>query len=943
MPASLRTSLCALLCVVACRGTPTPPVTPVVSPVPVDPPVVPPERPDCSAVAVGDGIVACEVPDECGAEDLEARSACCACDPVYCRSTALPLGPDESPRREIPEPWAAATSESCSRCHQGAVFRPFDGPGIADPHRSDTVVACTTCHGGDGTAPDAADAHVPVPPELRGDDPGAVFGRRTLASVEGLAGWEEGGRSHTALDWVQFVNPGDLRVVGAGRGCGTSGCHDAADGHVAGVTSSPMATNAGIYRGLAYGAGITTEGAPLDAEHGYRGIVTSGDDGLTELLPFPGVVPVDMLAADMPIEPIVPASSDLAALLHTGADLACGSCHIGSAPASPSAGEHRASGCTACHFPYAEDGRTRGLDPHVERDEPVDPDALATSDRAHPRSHAMASIATYGSRRRVADRFCTVSTGIPDAVCEACHTGSNGTALQARGLRRDPAGDVSSGLQYPANPVSFALSDLPGVLAFEDYDGDGRDDTPPDVHTEAGMGCIDCHGSRDVHALGTDGIASHQGQVVGVTCSTCHGTIDAFPGRTVAVDLFGNAQESVPDVSGEGLRNTRWVGVQGQQHLQLTSRVTGRVHWVPLLKDLVDGTSNRTHPVTGEPLFSENASFAMGRSQEGFTHTEDLECAACHASWTNTCMGCHLTVTRDDDPSTTSFSSTNGARVPYVYDEQTVYASPVLRTLTVGERGRITVGGAGEKLFFRYRDGLGDLSATRTFSDRAGLGGKPVQAGRNPFPALGHDATAAHSIRGRPTPTAEGVVGCPACHLTTEGLAGDADGDGTSNAADYALYRDAYLTGNDFDALVASGLYPRLQTILGANPGNTLNHPIYVAANAGLGSALFLFDADGCPVNPLDPSANRPGCAGAPPQTAFVASRVAYDLDRIVQPDGIENASTRETNPAPILRDGALRPDLAGPLGLTLVERLTNPDSGIVLDTWLDADGVLHP
>ena len=36
-------------------------------------------------------------------------------------------------------------------------------------------------------------------------------------------------------------------------------------------------------------------------------------------------------------------------------------------------------------------------------------------------------------------------------------------------------------------------------LAFEDYDGDGRDDTPPDVHHEAGMVCIDCHGSYDVH------------------------------------------------------------------------------------------------------------------------------------------------------------------------------------------------------------------------------------------------------------------------------------------------------------------------------------------------------------------------------------------------------------------------------------------------------------
>ena len=31
---------------------------------------------------------------------------------------------------------------------------------------------------------------------------------------------------------------------------------------------------------------------------------------------------------------------------------------------------------------------------------------------------------------------------------------------------------------------------------------------------------------------------------------------------------------------------------------------------------------------------------------------------------------------------------------------------------------------------------------------------------------------------------------------------------------------------------------------------------------------------------------------------------------------------------------------MAGPLGLRLVRRLTDPDFGIVLDSWLDADGL---
>ena len=43
--------------------------------------------------------------------------------------------------------------------------------------------------------------------------------------------------------------------------------------------------------------------------------------------------------------------------------------------------------------------------------------------------------------------------------------------------------------------------------------------------------------------------------------------------------------------------------------------------------------------------------------------------------------------------------------------------------------------------------------------------------------------------------------------------------------------------------------------------------------------------------------------------------------------------------PSVNLRDGATNPALSGPLGATLIQRLTDPVTGIVLDTWIDADG----
>ncbi|MEZ5973905.1 MAG: hypothetical protein R3E96_03405 [Planctomycetota bacterium] len=68
-------------------------------------------------------------------------------------------------------------------------------------------------------------------------------------------------------------------------------------------------------------------------------------------------------------------------------------------------------------------------------------------------------------------------------------------------------------------------------LLTEDYDGDGRDDTPPDVHYDAGLACIDCHSSSDVH--GGDpahpenaDIYSRMEQSVAIECESCHGTAD---------------------------------------------------------------------------------------------------------------------------------------------------------------------------------------------------------------------------------------------------------------------------------------------------------------------------------------------------------------------------------------------------------------------------------
>ena len=70
---------------------------------------------------------------------------------------------------------------------------------------------------------------------------------------------------------------------------------------------------------------------------------------------------------------------------------------------------------------------------------------------------------------------------------------------------------------------------------------------------------------------------------------------------------------------------------------------------------------------------------------------------------------------------------------------------------------------------------------------------------------------------------------------------------------------------------------------------------------------------------------------------------VAFNLDRIVETDGSSNGSSNHPMLAPgsgvLLRQGAANPNLSGPMGTNLIMRLIDQATGIVLDSWLDADG----
>lgn len=895
-------------------------------------------------------------------------------------------------------------SETCMSCHNGAsTNNDYSGTGITNPHPFDGAqkIRCTVCHGGNGNGAGKLGSHVPPPPQIGDElnlanDPVAYFNRLTLTGIDKYPDYTVDGVSYSALDYLQFINPGDLRVVTGGGSCGR--CHGGR--HVKWVQRSPLATETGIFSGAMYAAGIQNSvrdnrGFYQDtaADLSFRTVndpsftLTAANVGAVgSLIEFPVVsqfnvpgavqlfnnafydannLPNDLYTAaelNGAYTNRVRANSALAALYHEQIAYTCGDCHLGSAGANNRFGDFRSSGCTACHMAYSPDGRSQSTDPNVNRLEPANPGQIVAPERPHITMHRIQNVAkTLPNGQFV--------TGIQDQACAGCHQGSNRTVMQFWGIRLDQNQDLVNNLQYPANPGNFQNTandprlfdptvnnntfngrNANQYIAVEDYDNDGRDDTPADIHHEAGLGCIDCHGSRDLHGgayndNSSGKILSRQEQVVTIRCENCHGSVEQYAATQPCLTYANTEAECAVDSAGNALRHVTRESATGNYFL--ISRLDGQRHFVPQTRDTVIN-NNKSNPLNRQRIYSAKASYAMGRADgdiatgigplqtdpnryaNGFSHSDSMDCAACHASWTNSCIGCHLGGEYNADPNNFLFSNITGERIVYNQtNADFVYQTPVPFILGINADNRITQLSAAEKVFYRYTDLNGNTSQVFAFSDRNGNGNNPNTAGRNAFPALGHNVMMAHSIRGKVTNNNEGPRYCVACHLTRNALNRFGD--------QYNTFRAA-MANNNFANLD----FTLLQQHIGQNPGNQLDSPLWVHMVAGLGSGLYLFDQNGCPVNPLDNNTNRQNCNGTAPADNFNINNAAYNLDRIVETTGISNASNNHPLKRPgadtVKRGGALDQNLSGPLGAQLIEKLADPDVGIVLDAWLDAD-----
>lgn len=156
---------------------------------------------------------------------------------------------------------------------------------------------------------------------------------------------------------------------------------------------------------------------------------------------------------------------------------ACGGCHLGT-EGRDLPGEYRGLGCSACHMPYAEDGRYAGGDPTIDRREP-----------GHILTHSI-----QGTRKTHLHDSTKDWSGIGNRTCHVCHD---------RG--RNYAGGETRRLQGIGADVHHR-----------------RAAGPP-----GGLLCQDCHTSNEVHGDGN--IAVSTAAQSEVRCADCHGTAQAYP------------------------------------------------------------------------------------------------------------------------------------------------------------------------------------------------------------------------------------------------------------------------------------------------------------------------------------------------------------------------------------------------------------------------------
>ncbi len=460
-----------------------------------------------------------------------------------------------------------SVGDRCVDCHAG----------IEPIHPPETIPEdqCTSCHGGDATATTMEEAHVAVP-----SDYWSIRGEGLPAAAEGyIKDMAPDQLDQLDLGYLRFINPGDIRVAEAS--CG--GCHNTTFDYVAAVKNSIMTTNAGHYMPTRFLASLQ------DRTSVYGSYAAEDPDWAGA----PHTVP-SLTQLRPPEEGALRAAfeaNDTDAIEHMAFDhylsKSCSTCHSAGYPRNNSPHLYRSTGCTSCHMLYNSDGVYTGSDAAMPNNVPVYPD-----------KHV-------------------ITKAIPTEQCTTCHFQGGRIGLLFRGIREGGFSHTPENVEVWAES---AYGHTAGYYILDEDTTNDLDETPGDLHWQAGMHCADCHVGTDVHGDGR--IYTTEKHQVDIRCEDCHGT----PRQRVLPGPDGGYYTS----SGRKLPQLR---TGGDGSVLLMGIVDGEEHEVPQPADiLASGTA------------SDEMMQAMGPNEEDWSHPDSLTCDTCHNSHQQFCIGCHINV-----------------------------------------------------------------------------------------------------------------------------------------------------------------------------------------------------------------------------------------------------------------------------------------------------------
>jgi hypothetical protein len=380
-------------------------------------------------------------------------------------------------------------------------FRAPDAKSIT-PTLTGKPELCLTCH--DGIE------------EISASHPLDAFGCVVCHGGNALA--LDAGLAHAGLRGGK--NPSDFSVVEAS--CGGSECHSGSAeqnrDHIHRAITSIQATYAGAIAQVRRSFGAQPDGVAR------FGVFAIADDQVVSTLAVPGLATFDPVAAGDP-QPVI----DFAA--------SCLNCHLSAQPTQRPY-YYRATGCAACHTPYAGDGLYRGDDPTIDK-----------TQAGHASSHRL-------------------TTAIPYTACNACHNRGNYSLRQMAFLPR-------SDLPTSGEP-------LPEDRPRDYYQPIGRF-----TLCEWELDCVDCHTSTE--AMGDGDLYGSKFDIQYVQCRTCHGTLAEMP-ATATIDDADDVELRRAHVNGG-------YALEVGDTVLLTERgeKLGAVKWV-------DGKFVQTLKVSGEQM-----------------------------------------------------------------------------------------------------------------------------------------------------------------------------------------------------------------------------------------------------------------------------------------------------------------------------------------------------